>query len=145
VYLYTYSACREQTFLICRKNERQALRGEYARKLYFNYVGASLRTMYLKGIASKHHSTNFKKLSIEEMSDCTIHVCFLPAKRMSLTFTNFHNEAIISINEFTLRLFFCAKLRNNRTKPSTYILQKLLRNFCIMLNNKTLSEIVLSK
>lgn len=133
MYLYTYCACREQKFLICQKNERQALRGEYARKLHFNYIRASLRTMYLKDIASKHHSRNFKKLSIEEMSDCTIHVCFLSAKRVSLTFTNFYNEAIISINKFTLRLLVsCAKLRNNRTKPfhlySTEIITELLHN-----------------
>jgi hypothetical protein len=135
VYLYTCCACRGQTFLICRKNERQALRGEYARKLYFNYVRASPRTMYMyvNDIASKHHSTNFEILSIEEMSDCKIHVCFLPVKHMPLTFTNFHNEAIISINGVTLRLLVsCAKLRNNRAKPFhlyyTAIITELFRN-----------------
>jgi hypothetical protein len=133
LYLYTYCACRGQTYLICRKKERQALRGEYARKLYFNYVRASPRTMYLNDIASKHHATNFEKLCIEVISDRTIHVCFLPALHMPLTFRNFHNEAIISINEVTLRLLVsCATLRNNRAKHfhlySTEIITKLLHN-----------------
>jgi hypothetical protein len=65
---------------------------------------------------------------------------------MLFTFTNFHNETIISINEVTLRLLAsCAKLRNNMAKPSIYTLQTLLGKFCLILNTKTLSEIVLSK
>lgn len=65
---------------------------------------------------------------------------------MPLTFTNFHNEAIISINEFTLKLLVSLpSYEITEQSPSIYTLQKLLRNFCIVLNIKTLSEIVLSK
>jgi hypothetical protein len=50
------------------------------------------------------------------------------------------------MNEFTLRLLVsCAKLKNNRTKPFHLYSTEIITEVCIMLNIKTMSEIVLSK
>jgi hypothetical protein len=65
---------------------------------------------------------------------------------MPLNFVNFHNEAIISTNEVTLRLLVsCAKLRNNRAQPFHLHSTEIITELFIILNIKTMSEVVLSK
>jgi hypothetical protein len=65
---------------------------------------------------------------------------------MPFTFVNFHNEAIISTNEFTLRLLVsCAKLRNNRTQPFHLHSTEIITELLIILNIKMMPEVVLSK